>query len=438
MLAFYLETDIARTQRVNAMNETEEFLEDYTNQPVPKDKLIGWSGLALVIISVFISLPAYLQGIQLGQALGFYKSLMAFVTGSVILMIIGCFCGIVGARTRLSTYMITPYAFGIRGAKFVNIIVSITIFGWFGVVLAEFSEAVLASLQMLDIHFSDNLALLSAVGCFLMLVIAILGFKGLNLLANLVTPLLLFSSVMVIYLAIESVGFTAITAPRIQTMSLGNAISTVVGSMVVGMVIFPDYSRYARSTKHAVAGAVISLSLLPVVLMSASMPGLATGETELVSIVVAMGFGISALLVIIFAAWTTNSSNLYVATLSLSTVFKVQKSWYLTVICGFLGYIIAILGISDHLIPFLILLGVAIPPIGAIYVVNFFIFNSGLYTPSLLSNSSLVCYRAFTAWGLASLVAYLSANGWISLTGIASIDSIFVATFVYYCLKKFV
>jgi cytosine permease len=183
--------------------------------------------LALIIISVFISLPAYLQGIQFGQALGFHKSLTAFVFGSIILMVIGCFCGIVGSRTRLSTYMLTPYTFGIKGAKLVNVIVSITIFGWFGVVLAEFSEAVFASLQMLDIHFSDNLTLFSALGCFLMLATAIFGFKGLNLLANLVTPLLLFSSIMVIYLSIESVGFTAISAARKQTMQLDNAISTV-------------------------------------------------------------------------------------------------------------------------------------------------------------------------------------------------------------------
>ena len=418
------------------MNDTEELLEDYTSQPVPEDKLIGWCGLALIIISVFISLPAYLQGIQLGQALGFHKSLTAFVVGSIILMVIGCFCGIVGARTRLSTYMLTPYTFGTKGAKFVNLVVSVTIFGWFGVVLAEFSDAVFASLQMLDIHFSNNLTLFSAVGCFLMLATAIFGFKGLNILANLVTPLLLFSSIMVIYLSIEAVGFTTISTPRTQAIDLGNAISTVVGSMVIGMVIFPDYSRYARSAKHAVFGATFSLAFLPVFLLSAAIPTLATGETELVNIIVAMGFGLSALLMIIFAAWTTNSSNLYTATLSLSTVFKPKKSWHLTVVCGFCGYVIAVLGLSDHLIPFLILLGIAIPPIGALYVVNFFLFNNGSYTSSLLNKSPSICCRAFIAWGVACAFAYFSANGWVTLTGIASIDSILIAAFGYYVLKK--
>lgn len=423
----------------DAANTKNELLEDYTKRPVPVEKSVRWSGLALVVISIFISLPAYLQGIKLGQQMGFYQSTVAFLAGSLVLMAIGCCCGVVGAKTRLSTYMLTRYAFGAKGAIFVNLMVSITIFGWFGVVVAEFGQAVLKSMEIMGWGGAADPRLYTVIGCILMVATAIFGFKGLNTLANVVTPLLLISAALLIYLALDKAGFAGIAGAvgSSDGLGLGNAISSVVGAMIISMVIFPDYSRYVRNTKHAIGGVVASLSLLPVFFLSASMPALATGESELVAVISAMGLGLMGLFVIIFAAWTTNTSNLYVTTLSLSTVFTSRKSWHLTIFCGFFGLGIALAGISDYLIPFLIFLGIAIPPIGAVYVVHFFIFSRGRYEDTTLQNAPGVCYSAFAAWAIASVVAYLSANGWLTLTGIPSCDSLLVAAAAYYGLKKY-
>ena len=419
------------------MTDQDIIFEDYANSPVPAEKTIGWAGLALVVIAIFVSLPAYIQGIQLGYDLGFYKSLAAFVAGSAILAVVGALCAYVGARTRLSTYMLTRYAFGIRGGVAVNLVFAITIFGWFGVVVAEFSKAVYSSLALLDLPRVENLTLYDAIGSALMVATAIFGFKGLNKLSNLLTPLLLLSVGAIIYLAIDMAGFAAIAAPRPQQIDFGVAVSSVVGAMIVAMVIFPDYSRYARSPRQAIIGVIVSNALFPVFFTAAAMSALASGESELVKVIVAMGLGLAGLFMIVFAAWTTNAANLYVTTLSLSTVVKGQPSWKLTIVCGLLGFLVAVAGLSNHLIPFLLVLGVALPPVGAIYVVDYLVLSKLSYEEKDLAQFASIRWPAFVTWGLASIFGFTSAQGIVSLTNIPTIDSILVAATAYYILGRF-
>ena len=50
-----------------------------------------------------------------------------------MLTIIGCITGSIGARTRLSSYMLVRIAFGDRGASLVNLAFALSLLGWFGV-----------------------------------------------------------------------------------------------------------------------------------------------------------------------------------------------------------------------------------------------------------------------------------------------------------------
>src|SRR3546814_11952690 len=86
-------------------------------------------------------------------------------------------------------------------------------------------------------------------------------------------------------------------------------------------------------------------------------------------LVVAMGFGAPALLMLLLSVWTINAHNLYSAGLSMAATFPAIRPWIFIVAGGAVGCTFALLGIIDSFVPFLNAPGLVIPPIAALYVI---------------------------------------------------------------------
>lgn len=81
--------------------------------------------MSLVWIAIGIDLSAMFLGAELGNGMNLSDSLTATVIGSVILGLIGALCAFVGAKTGLSTAMISRFLFGNVGARIVSIVLGI-------------------------------------------------------------------------------------------------------------------------------------------------------------------------------------------------------------------------------------------------------------------------------------------------------------------------
>ena len=115
------------------MADLDKITEDFSTTPVPAEKTVSGLRIALILIGVSIALPAFLTGVQIGDALGLKSALIAFVAGGLILAAVSSFAAIVGAESHFSTYMLVQFAFGSKGARIVNAVFTTTLFGWFGV-----------------------------------------------------------------------------------------------------------------------------------------------------------------------------------------------------------------------------------------------------------------------------------------------------------------
>ena len=87
----------------------EQLTNDYTREPVPAD--VNTSGLqvAVILCAIGITLPVLAYGAWLSIDNGLGSANFAFWVGCAIVAIISCFSGLVGARARLSTYMILQF-----------------------------------------------------------------------------------------------------------------------------------------------------------------------------------------------------------------------------------------------------------------------------------------------------------------------------------------
>jgi cytosine permease len=420
------------------MSKLETLVEDFTTSPVPTAATVSGTRVALIIIGISIALPGFLMGAQIGTALGLVQSSIAFTAGGLILAVVASLTALVGAQARLSTYMLVQFAFGVAGARLVNAVFAVSLFGWFGVNAALFGDAMVATISELY-QVSGGWPIYVTIGGVLMVLTTIFGFKALDRLSLLAVPLLVIILVAIMTLAIiqATPGSLLGTEPVGGGMNLGLAISAVAGGSMVGAATVPDLTRYISSRPAAVGSMFVAYGIgAPVILLSAAIPSLVTGEADLMKIFLGLGLGLPALFVLVFSTWTSNAANLYSSGLSLSATFQKIKAWKLTLIAGVLGTGVALSGIIDYFIPFLITLGVFMPPVAAVYVVDFYLVAHQRYNMAHLNRVPAFRWQAFLAWGLGSVLGLVTANDLVTVTAIPSCDSFLAAALVYFVLER--
>ncbi|RVT92977.1 cytosine permease [Sphingomonas crocodyli] len=408
---------------------------EFTNAPVPINNRISWWTIALIKIGVVLALPGFLIGAQIGHSMGLRNGMIAFFGGAAILAIIAMLTATVAAQTHLATSVITQFPFGRVGARVINLILGITLIGWFAVT-AEIFGSTLAQMatSILTIHIPEKVG--TVIGGLLMVGTTMFGFKAISRLADLAVPLLLILLLVITWLAIRDHSLATLLAYRgTGQTSIGVSISAVVGGASVGTIIFPDIARFARSANHGRGAAVFTYGLcLPLMFVMVAVASVATGERNIMVLMLALGLGGITLAFLVFKAWTTNVANLYSSSLFFSTLLPRFRFRFVVLGVGALGIASATLGLTQHFVPFLLVLGITIPPIAGIYVTDYQLRGRRLDIAVLASNPK-IGIPAFCAWGGGIAIAGLSSsNSVLTLTSIPSCDSIIVAAALYAAL----
>ena len=419
------------------MARLEDLLEDYATRPVPDSRTVGGLRVGMLYAAQAFSVPGLVTGVEIAGALGLSASLVAFLAGGLFLTAVGSVTGYIGARVRLSSYMLIKFAFGEMGSKIVNFAFALSQFGWFGVQVYLFAQAAQGlGAEVLGLEIERHVYVLA--GGALMIVSTMFGFKLLNRLAVVIVPLMIAVMAIMLYLALGSQPLAAIfEVPGDLSVTPGQAISAVVGSLVLGAILIPDVTRYAHTWKGGVSASVITFFLASTfVYIAAAIPSLVTGEGDTLRVMIGMGLGIAAFALVILATWTTNSINLYGSSLSLSAVLSDVRGWKVTVGCGIAGTAAALFGILDYFVPFLIYLSVVFIPVGGIYITDFFLVSGRNYRLEDLAGRPAWAWPALTAWAAGSAVSYLTSQGHLVLSTIPAVDALAVAAAAYYLLIR--
>lgn len=406
---------------------------DYANAPVPDDQTVpGWR-VALIIASFTFALPGFLNGAQTGLALGFGAAVLAALLAGLILCIGACLTAIISVRTRLTTYVLIQRSFGVRGAALVNIVLAIIHFCWFGVNVSFFGDAMVAA-HAEGYGIPGNFSTYVIVGSALITVSTIFGFKTLDRLAMIAVPL-----VGVILLAVclkttfgQAVDLLPSENPPVP-MSFGIALSALVGGNMLTVAAMPDLSRFIRTERGAVLGMALSFPFAaPLLMVMSALIALSTLNTDIMQLVTSLGFGAPALLMLLMSVWTINALNLYSAGLSLAATFPNVPQWAYVIGGGVVGCGFALVGIIEHFIPFLVTLGLIIPPIAAIYVIDG--FTTFRQTGSIQPPAFRL--RAIMVWIISLIVTIPATSLGYSLTTVPALDATLLAAILYVLLRN--
>ncbi|MBC7593196.1 MAG: cytosine permease [Kineosporiaceae bacterium] len=350
--------------------------DDFALSRVTKDAQKPWFGIAVQRFGQVSALSQFLLGATLGFSMSFANAAWALVLGSIILEVIMCVVGIIGQKEGLNTALLARWTgFGEIGASLVGLAIAISLIGWFGIQSAISAES-------LDVLIPGVMPAWGWSLVFGLAVTAIVafGFKGMQILANITVPLFLILVGWSVISELSRHSFVdLITSPAPgPAMSVWAGTGIVAGGLIVGAIITADMTRFNRSAADVVKQTVVGVSLGEFVIGLAGVLLAHAASSGNIVAIVTSSIGFIGLIIVITGTLKINDWNLYSSSLGLvnfiSTTFnKNLNRVTITVVLGVVGSILAAAGILSQFTGFLIVLGVAFPPIAGIIVAEYFV-----------------------------------------------------------------
>lgn len=430
---------------------------EFSAVPIREDQLVTWPRVAAIAAMVGFSLPTFLTGLEVFAGLSPVDAMWALFWGSLIVTLVGCVTGYIGAADRMSSYLLVRIAFGDKGAAFVNIAFAISLMGWFGLNINLFMDTVgrlatdLWGLNVPDIA-------LAIIASFCMTLTTLVGFKAINLLSTILIPILVVVTVLFAKSAFTNYGlseFLAMEKPARaigdNAMSIGDGISWVVGAVIIGAIILPDITRFIREKSGAVYTAIICYLVVQLLVMfAAGLAGVSSGIFEnyfdaegvsrtdvILKLMLDVNLGVGAFIIIIAGSWILNSLNLYSTVLSTKATFPNLNTKWLTIVLGVIGVVAALMNILGAFEVFLWYLSIIFIPVAGVLIIDRFFIRPKIYKLDTLSNNNTLNAPAFVAWAIGAAAAILSDRGTLpNITGIGALDALVLSAVLYFVSAK--
>lgn len=413
--------------------------EDYPLSRVPETARYGWFSVAVMRFGQLSCLSQFLLGAALGFGMTFWNAFWALTLGAVILEIVSIFIGIAGQREGLSTSLLARWSgFGTYGSSVIGLVIAIGLIGWFGIQNAVFAQGLVQLIGGLPL-WAWSLLTGAAV-----IAIVVYGFLSMGWTAYITVPLFVLVAAWSIGSAFTHYHFGHLVAmaPPGHLLSLTAGTTMVAGGFIIGAVITPDMTRYNRDPWDVVKQTIIGITLGEYTIgLIGVLLAHAVRSSNVISIVMTTT-GFVGTIVLVAATLKINDWNLYSSTLGLvnlidavfgSKVSRTRTTW----IVGGLGTVLSAVGILTRFETFLIILGVTIPPISGIMIVDYWILrrsravlDESRAADRLPEKAETFNWPMIITWVAASVIGYFVH--W----GIQCLNSLVVAIVIYWVLGR--
>jgi cytosine permease len=387
---------------------------------------ILWIELGIVTaMSEFVIASTLGYGMTLGQAF------VATCIGTALLLVVTVLVGIAGEREGLPSGLLSRWCgFGRLGSCLISLVIVIGCTAWFGV-----QNSICANAISRTTNGKISFPMGSALTGLVLIAIAALGIQWISKTAAFVVPLFLGLVVYGMYRILSNFSLTEIThapAPG-PHLHIFTGASMVAGGLMIGGIVAPDFTRYCRKGIDVFWAILVALVVGE---FGLGMAGVVLSHAAHTNDVIAIIFGVAGWLgiaVVILATVKLNDVNLYSSSLHLANaiqlVFRRQVNrGILTVVLGIAGILFSIFGILDHIVGFLLILGVTVPPIGGVIIVDYFLLrdNREALAATRSSLSLPASCESINPVGMAAWLAGFLA-GYFVHWGIVALNSIVVA-----------
>lgn len=381
---------------------------DFPLEHVPENARVGLISLSAVLLGFTFFSPTMIAGGQVAAAYGLNDFLTVMVLGNLILGLYVGVMAVIGTKTGLSSVLLSRYTLGIGGAKWASFLLGGTQLGWYAVSCAYVAELFVRGLNMPGTYLPWVIFWSVVMG-----VTAIYGYKGMEMVSYAAIPLILILTVWTPYLGIQKAGsWPALAAiPATTAMPLTTAITVIVGTFASGGTQVTNWSRFAKSAKISFIAALLAFFVgNGLMIFAGGIGAIAFRQPDIVEVFLQMGIIFWAMAILTLNVWTTNDAAAYAFGVAGAEFFnKPNKRPY--IIWGVLiATVIAAAEVYSLFIPWLIMLGIFIPPLGGA-IIGDYLFTWKRSMPRM----ETVDFKAFqypniAAYLLGTLAAWLGSS----------------------------
>jgi len=412
----------------------EEFSYDIPTKPIPLEQRQSWLSPAIVYAGCEFTLSVVMVGAGLVGAFRVQQVALLLAIALLITWVGNAITSYIGSKTGLPAGVIARQSFGaLQSRILISLILIILGLGWWAIQTAIAANAFCAGFGIDYTTEKLQWALMViALGIVFMLP-AVLGYTSIKIVDYLGVPVGMLIFGLGIYLAIKSYGVEGILnwIPK-ETMPISTALSTIIGVNVCQWVMISDYARVAKpGWKNAILVPSLVILVGFILMLTGAIMAVGVGSWDIVQVMIILGYPFWAYFLTFLAQWTTQLVNVYSPALAIGNMVNVterKQQQILTVFVGVLGIVLALAGILERYMNWLLFMSLLFPPIAAIMTTDFFILRKETWEEkqgwNIIATIALICGLIFGYY-----------NQKMAL-GIPPVQSYIFTAIIYYLLMR--
>ncbi|MBT8421549.1 MAG: hypothetical protein HKN56_05315 [Gammaproteobacteria bacterium] len=384
--------------------DSERASEDNPVAPLDDSQRRGAGPLLTLAFGWGFLVTGLITGGALGSGQVFWPDMVqASLAGNIANFIIGALVGYIGYRTACNSGLLYKLVYGQIGAYLPVLIIALLLIGWQGIVVGAFGMAWAGDAD------STTFYVVAIVAGLLFTATTYFGVRGLEIVSFPAVAVLVGVGLYAAWLNIDQAGgwdgFLQLSAATVasseQPLGFLTAMNMVIGSWIVGAIVMPEYTRFARKAWVAIAIPFIVMIIAQWFLqVVGALGGVVSGTFDFTTYLREQGAIIAFIGVVgmSMALWTTGDANLYLPVIQTSSVFK-RPQRAMTVVCGVLGTIVG-LNIYQYFLDWINLLASIVPPlIGPVIGHYYFVMRRRFSEQDL---------ERLPVWRPAAVIAYVA------------------------------
>ncbi|MBD7970430.1 cytosine permease [Paenibacillus gallinarum] len=379
-------------------HENQILEEEYENSAVPAKARKSLFSVSMIWIGFPMIMTSAVTGATIIGGLGFWTGMLSILIGNLILF------GYVGALAMLSANkgynfsLQSAITFGSKGARVVSGLLSTLVIGWFAV------QTGMTGSSMHD-AFGSNAFLITFIASVLFIVLTLFGVKALTYIGAVSAPFFFLIGLWAVHDATKNIGFSSITGFQGTGMiSMGLAVTMVISLFADSGTMTADFNRWSKNKKQALASTFTAFPLACMIAMvfGGLIAATASQNSDLFLYIAGKGGMIAYIskLLLFLNLGSVCAHCLYNASVGWSSLTG-RKMRETAVVLGVIGTIFAVSGAWNHFFDWLNLLGIIVPPIGAV------ILCDQLFLRRKADISQTVRISAFAAWVIGAFIGLI-------------------------------
>ncbi|ENU94415.1 hypothetical protein F970_02931 [Acinetobacter sp. CIP 102082] len=383
----------------------------------PQANRKGLFPIAMVLFSFTFFTGTMFAGGKIGVAFNFVDLLWITAIGNLLLALYAASLGLISARSGLNTVLMGRFCFGNLGSKLSDFLLGFAELGWYAWGTATLAISLVKIVGMPE---SWVIPLMVLFG-LLFSVTALVGFKGLEYLSRVSIPLMFILLITSIVLATKEIGgWTGLTAVKpTEAMTFSTAVTIVFGTFASGATQITNWTRMSKNGKIAVWACLISFVIgNGLMVLAGAWMAIVYQQADIVEVLVLQGLSVAAVIMLCMNLWTIQGPTIYNVSAAACHLVRSERRKTMTILAAIVGIVLAVAGMYELLLPFLLLLGAIIPPVGGVIMADYWVRYKGQYP--LLNDVELPNFNwnGLIAYSIGAIVAYNSP--WIApIVGIA-------------------